>query len=327
MRPRVLLFTLAEDEAASTGGHFGVLHRVDEHDCLSFAAALRDRGHSVWFVNWRDVDLDGRTLRRAFHSNRGRYEQGVDLRRFDLAFVYKMEGFLHDQPRFFAMVEAFEQCCATVVNAPATIRSNIHKSYLFDLAAAGIPVIPSWRLSPAGGDPVGALFSDGRSAVVKPWRGERGQGVLRLDPDAGEARWRDTLRALDPAAHFVQRFEPGIRAGERSLAFLGHDFQHAVIKLPNPDDPSEFRCNESLGGKVWRHIPSEEELDFAACVLRTAESLGWPVRFSRIDLVQGEAGPLLMEAELLNPSVYANYLGRGEVFGQALADYFETLMA
>jgi len=324
MPSRTLLFTLAEDRDASTGDHFAVLHRVDEHDCLWFAAALRDRGHDVWFVNWRDVNAERGTLRRAFCSKLRRFELDVPLGRFDLAFVYKMEGFLRDPPGFFAMVEAFERCCGTVVNAPATIRGNVDKSYLLALAAAGIPVIPSWRADAA--DVIEALQSRGESAVVKPLRGERGEGIVRLDAAAGEARWRHVLASLDLSATLVQRFEPGIREGERSLVFLGHTFQHAVIKRPNPADPSEFRCNESLGGTVHAHRPTADEVHVAARVLRTAESLGWPVRFSRIDLVPGEAGPLLMEAELLNPSVYASYLGRGEAFGRALADYFETLM-
>lgn len=345
MPPRTLLFTLAEDEASSTETHFAALHRVDEHDGLSFAAALRDRGHEVWFVNWRDVVPDRRVLRRAFRSNHERFERNVALDRFDLVFVYKMEGFLADPARFFTMVEAFEQCCATVVNAPATIRSNIDKSYLFELRAAGIPVIPSWRLRPAAAtsrhEPrvvpdhethrpeaaVASLLAQGASAVVKPLRGERGTGIVRLDASAGEPRWQEVLRTLDPSAYFLQRFEPGIRDGERSLAYLGHVFQHAVLKRPNPADPAEFRCNESLGGTVHPYTPTGEELHIASRVLHTAESLGWPVRFSRIDLVPSDCGPVLMEAELLNPSVYANYLGRGDAFGRALADYFETLMA
>jgi glutathione synthase/RimK-type ligase-like ATP-grasp enzyme len=177
-----------------------------------------------------------------------------------------------------------------------------------------------------GSDPVSALLAAGNCAIVKPLRAERGQGILRLDPNEREAAWGAALAGVDPATHFVQRFEPAIRDGERSLAFLGHGFQHAVIKFPNPDDPAEFRCNESLGGRVSPYTPTRDERDFAARVLRASESLGWPVRFSRIDLLATADGPVLMEAELLNPSVYANYVGRGAEFGEALAGYFETLM-
>lgn len=350
MPARTILLTLAEDETAGNGEGFEVLHRVDEHDCLAFAAALRARGHEVWYANWRQLDPAARVLRRAYRSNRGRFEHQVDLRRFDLAFVYKMEGFLREQARFFAVVEALEHSCAAVVNAPATIRASIDKSYLFALAARGVEVIPSWRLpgpasvpsgavpgahhgggaseaSPAApADPVMALLTEGSAAVVKPLRGERGEDIHRLDPAQGAAHWRTVTGALDSATHFIQRYEPGIRNGERSLVFLGHEFQHAVIKHPRPSDPAEYRCNESLGGTVRPHVPTTRELAFAGRVLEAAEALGWPVRFSRIDLVHGAAGPVLMEAELLNPSVYANYVGRGAAFGRALAAYFESLV-
>jgi len=326
MSPRSILLTLAEDTAASTEGGFAVLHRVDEHDCLHFAAALREHGHEVYFVNWRELDLDTRTLHRAFHCNRGTWVEGLPFSHFDLAFIYKMEGFLREQARFLAMVEAFEQSCAVVVNAPATIRANIDKSYLFELAAAGIPVIRSWRLGADDATLLRDLRTAGQAAVLKPMRGERGQGILRLDPQADEDHWRDVLASVDRSQYLAQRYERSIRAGERSIAFLGHAFQHAVIKFPNPADPAEFRCNESLGGKVEPYAPTTAELDFAGRVLRACESCGWPVHFSRIDLIDSPDGLLLMEAELLNPSVFANYVGRGAAFGEALAGYFESLM-
>jgi len=99
-----------------------------------------------------------------------------------------------------------------------------------------------------------------------------------------------------------------------------------VIKYPSPKDPDEFRCNESLGGKVAPYEPSLEELAVAARVLTCCEALGWPVRLSRIDLIPSARGPLLMEAELLNPSVYANDVGRGRAFGEALANCFLALL-
>lgn len=51
------------------------------------------------------------------------------------------------------------------------------------------------------------------------------------------------------------------------------------------------------------------------------------MHFSRIDVVEVEGSPVLMEAELLNPSVYANYIGIGREFGSKLGAYFHELMA
>lgn len=339
--------TLAEDRAASTADRFGVSYRVDEHDCLAFAQALRARGADVCFVNWDDVDFEASKLRRVYHSNRGSYLHDVSCAAFDAAFLYKMEGFLREQTRFFAMVAMFEASCARVINDPATIRHNIDKHYLLELGRHGIPIIPTYRLamngSAATGGAASALTQDsgaaislaglidsahdrGESIVLKPWRGERGDAVVRLDAHAPRAAWHDVVRNIDPSFYLAQTFMPTVRAGERSLAFIGHAFQHAVIKFPNPRDPDEFRCNESLGGTVQPYRPTDDELTLAGQILRSYEALGYPVHFSRIDLIDAPQGPMLMEAELLNPSIYANYLGRGQAFSAAFADYVLTLL-
>lgn len=326
--------TLAEDSTASTAENFAVLHRADEHDCLEFARALTDRGHDVYFVNWRDIDIPAQRVDRAFVRNRGEFRKSIPCAAFDLVFIYKMEGCLHDQEQFFDMIDMFERCCRMVINAKATIRSNIDKSYLLELAASGVPVIPSYRLSTARGshspselaDIANALHAMGKSAVLKPLRAERGDGIFKLDATDGIEHWRAALSRIEPSLYLAKEYMPSVRDGERSLAYLGHEFQHAVIEYPNPKDPDEFRCNESLGGKVAPYEPSLEELAVAARVLTCCEALGWPVRFSRIDLIPSARRPLLMEAELLNPSVYANYVGRGRAFGEALANYFHALL-
>ncbi len=339
--------TLAEDRTASTADVFGVSYRVDEYDCLALAQALRARGLDVYFVNWGDVDVQASRLRRVYHSNRGVYVHDVPCAAFDAVFLYKMEGFLREQPRFFAMVAMFEASCVTVINDPATIRHNIDKHYLFELARQGIPIIPTCPLRVNGSQAKGGAASmlrhgagaaipsvglnaptheRGDSIVRKPWPGEGRDAAVPLDARAPRAAWHELARNIDPSRYLAQAFMPSVRAGERSLAFLGHTFQHAVIKFPNPRDPDEFRCNESLGGTVEPYRPTDAELALAGRILRSYEALGYPVHFSRVDLIDSPQGPLLMEAELLNPSIYANYLGRGQAFGAAFADYVCTLL-
>jgi hypothetical protein len=61
-------------------------------------------------------------------------------------------------------------------------------------------------------------------------------------------------------------------------------------------------------------------------VLKVYASLGCPVHFSRIDFIDSAHGPVLMEAELLNPAAFANYSGKGRAFGQKVADYLDRLI-
>ncbi len=310
-----ILITVAEDNEATTQSHFAVKYRVDENDCYDFARGLIALSHDVFFVNWND--LSGGRFTRMFHQNCKRFIEPVALSGMDLIFVYKMEGFYFDLPRFHRMVRLFERSGALVVNDPSTIRHNINKRYYWDLADAGLRTSPVYPIDRALRE---RLFC-GENFVLKPLLGERGFGViLAQEPaDLGKIRGRESQ-------FIAQKFMPEIRQGERSLVFLGMEFQHAVIKCPAANNAEEFRCNESLGGTVAVYEPRSDEIVYAGEILKTYESLGYPVHFSRIDLIDAQGGPTLVEAELLNPSIYANYSRRGPEFGEQIAGYFDRLI-
>jgi glutathione synthase/RimK-type ligase-like ATP-grasp enzyme len=311
-----ILITLAEERESTRPDHFAVKYKVDEYDCYDFTDALKELGHDVYFVNWDD--LRGRAFARMFHDNAKAFVSPLPLSRMHLTFVYKMEGFYFDLPRFFRMVETFAANSPLVVNNPATIRHNADKRYLWELEAKGIRVIPTRYVDASARGRLAA----GEAFVLKPIRGERGQGVhlaRRVEDLAVIAGHEDEYLAQD--------FMPDIRRGERSLVFLGFEYQLAVMKRPAADRPEEFRCNESLGGTVEVYEPTPEEIEFAVAVLRAYESLGCPVHYSRIDLIESGDGPTLMEAELINPAAFANYSCKGRQFGESLARYFDRLLA
>lgn len=286
-------------------------YSVDEHDCFHFADELELLGHRVFFANWND--LSNGAFQRLYRRNESRFVGSMSLDKFDLAFIYKMEGFLFNRERFFALVEAIEQSCAVVLNAPATIRHNIKKTYLWELAAHAV-AIPETHLI---GDDLVAKLESGKKMVLKPLHGERGFGAFLATSVA------DLQSIAGQEEHYLaQDYLPQIRDGEKSLVFLGLEYQHAVLKKPTIANPDEFRCNESLGGTVQVYIPTAAEIAFATFVLKTYQDLGYKAHFSRIDFVTTTNGPVLIEAELLNPSMYANYCGRGKAFGEALARYF-----
>jgi len=316
-----ILLTLAEEVAETTDSHFAVRFPVDENDCFDFAAGLKALGHKVYFVNWQDLEFEtaerGAHFTRLFDYGASRFVKPLELSEFALVFVYKMEGFYFDLPRFFQMIEVFEKHVQIVVNDPATIRHNIDKSYLFQLSEKNVRVGSPFTIE----DALEKRLSKDLPCVVKPLFGERGRNVFL-------AQSPKDLKQIegDEKKYIAQEFMPEIRDGEKSLAFLGFDFQHAVVKKPNRENTDEFRCNESLGGTVAIYDPSEEELQYCVDLLKTYESFGCPIHFSRIDFVTTGSGPRLVEAELLNPSIYANYSKKGPQFGKAIAKYFDELI-
>lgn len=307
--------TLAEEREATTASHFAVKYHVDEYDCFEFSLGLQALGHDVFFANWDDL-CEG-ALVRMFHDNRKTFIDPLPPAAMDLIFVYKMEGFYFDLPRFFRMVQTFADAAPLVINHPATIRHNIDKRYLWALEQKGVRIPPTHYID----ERVRERLAAGDAFVLKPVRGERGVGVMlaktAADLSAIEGREDDYL---------AQDFMPSIRDGERSLVFLGFEYQHAVLKKPPASDPREFRSNESLGGTAAVYEPRPEEVSFARQVLAAYESLGCPIHYSRIDLIQTGDGPTLIEAELINPAAFANYTQKGEQFGRRIAHYFDALL-
>lgn len=308
-----ILLTLAEEKELTRDDHFGVKLQVDDGDCYDFSDALQALGHEVFFANWDD--LDGREFTRMFHDNAKRFVAPLAPSDADLIFVYKMEGFYFDLPRFFRMLRTFAEAAPLVVNDPATIRHNIDKRYLLELEREGILVPPTQLLN----DAVRERVARGEAFVLKPISGERGKGVMLVKT----AEELSAVAGLEDE-YLAQEYIQGVRAGERSLVFLGFEYQYAFLKTPT--DPDEFRCNASQGGEAVLCEPTPAEMDLAVRTLRAYESFGCPIHYSRIDVIQSDRGPMLMEAELINPSIFARYFNRGEEFGKKLAAYFDGLL-
>ncbi len=311
----VILITMPEARERSTVEHFALRTEVDEDDGLDFASGLAELGHQVYFVDWVDFG-EGRSS-RMFSYRDQRFVPPRPVETMDLIFAYNFKNHAANLDLFFRMLHCFETVPAIVVNEPLLIRHNLDKSYYWDLERASIRVIPNYEVSTR----LRRQFEAGQRLVLKPRHGECGVGIHLVSSvkELGLVEGRES-------DYIAQHFMLEIRCGERSLVFLGREFSHAVLKMPAPGDPREFRCNESLGGTVHVYRPTTEEMDFALAVLDGYSSLGHVPHFSRVDLIDTETGPCLMEAELMNPSMFANYSGSGTRFGRAVASYLDGLL-
>ena len=314
MRKKVLM-TLAEKVEDTKENHFAVKYEVDEEDCFDFALSLYNLNYDVYFVNWND--LDDREFDRMFHYNTNAFVSPVSIDDMSLIFAYKMEGFLFpdNRDRFYRMIRIFDESPAVTVNDPRTIRWNIDKEHLFDLKGWGVKTIPTYQVRE-----VRDRIANGEKFIIKPKNGERGL-------DQRLVQKLDDLNGLieNENKYLAQEFGPSVRSGERSLIYIGDEVSHAILKTPNPDDPNEYRCNESRGGIVKKYNPTIKELNFARDLIKKV-SFHYPVNFSRIDMIDINGEPILMEAEMLNPSIFANYIGIGKRYGKNLASYFDRLI-
>jgi hydroxymethylpyrimidine pyrophosphatase-like HAD family hydrolase len=204
---------------------------------------------------------------------------------------------------YFNHARAFLDWAAAVAAATAfenpieLVRWNAHKSYLLDLEAAGVPVVPT-RLVSHVATPEQRAQALGSEAevVIKPAVSGGAQGALRVDPR--DPRAGEHLSALlESGEALVQPFLPAVQAGEVSLVYLEQEFSHAVVKVPAGGD---YRVQAHYGGTVARHEPTRAELSVAATALA---ALPEAPLYARIDMVGGDQ-PRLMEAELIEPELF-----------------------
>ncbi|KAE8762518.1 ATP-grasp domain-containing protein [Georgenia thermotolerans] len=190
---------------------------------------------------------------------------------------------------------------STLVNPVEVLGWNAHKGYLARLAAAGVPVVPTMHV-PAGTAELGAVLGrfDGE-VVLKPAVSAGAVGVLRASADApGAVEHLTGLTAAGDA--LVQPFVPAVLdRGETSLVFFGGAYSHAVSKLPAAGD---YRVQGYHGGQTRAVEPTPAELAVAARALAAGPG---EVAYARVDLVDLDGTPALMELELIEPDLFLAY--------------------
>ena len=186
----------------------------------------------------------------------------------------------------------------SLVNPADVLRWNSHKGYLAEFTAKSVPTVPT-RLVPGPSTDVADQIREvpWEEIVVKPavdggarhaWRG------LRDDPSLS----RVAERLTEHGDVVVQPFVPAIVDGERSLVFLGGRFSHAVRKVPKVGD---YRSQRHLGGHEVDHEPNSAELQVALAAMAAAPGR---LTYARVDLVDWEGAPVLIELEVIEPDLF-----------------------
>lgn len=223
--------------------------------------------------------------------------------------------YFHRAEEFLDWVDAV--AARTRLENPAPLlRWNAHKSYLLELSAAGVPIVPTVLVARAAADSErAAALGKAAEVVVKPAIGGGALGARRgLAADPAMAEHLRTLTVSGDA--LVQPLIASVPSrGEVSLIYFGGRFSHAVRKVPAAGD---FRVQPQHGGAVTPEDPTPAEVAVAETTLR---SLPGRALYARFDLVEGEDGPLLMEAELIEPFLFLSSApGAAERLARVLAD-------
>ena len=204
--------------------------------------------------------------------------------------------YIHDVDGFLAWADRAAEA-APFWNGVDLIAGNIHKRYLLDLAAAGIPVASTVLVERhAPGDLSAISAAQGwEDVIVKPAVGASSFATHRYGRDQlvdGQAHLEWLLERTDVLVQPYLRSVDG--SGERALIWIDGEFTHAVRKTPR------------FGGED-EHV--SEAIAIAPDELALGEHVLAPIAanllYARVDVARDAAGaPLVMELELIEPSLY-----------------------
>jgi hypothetical protein len=249
--------------------------------------------------------------------------------RYDLIVIRSCWDYHADLSRWLDWIDTVDEPgrrpASRLWNPATVLRWNARKTYLLDLAALDVPVVPTCWL--AGADLVSSaaltralLSTTWEDLICKPAVSAGAWGTYCLRRQTS-SRWEAVLAAALPdlarrGPVLVQPYLPQIvEGGEWSLIFFDGQLSHTVLKRPAPGD---FRVQEKHGGTTIAAVPplplvdvAHQVLDAAAQVTAQAGSATSPrVRdvapflYARVDLVESAGPPMLMELEVTEPALF-----------------------
>ena len=220
---------------------------------------------------------------------------------FDAIVVRSTWDYHRRSAEFGRWIDLLEGTGSTVWNPCGLLRWNANKRYLGDLAQRGVAVVPTEWLR-ASERPSLRTVMDARGwdeVVVTPTISATAYGTRRIrraDIDS------DTLSLDDEPAVSEMLVQPFLReietAGEWSLMFFGGRFSHSVRKRAVAGD---FRVQSEYGGTAIAEPAPSRAVAAAEAVLAAVTE---PWLYARVDGIDTRDGFLLMELEMLEPSLF-----------------------
>lgn len=235
-------------------------------------------------------------------------DPAVDWRRFDLAIVRSTWDYIDDPEAFLDVVRRIEASSCRVLNPPDALRWNIDKAYLVELAAAGVPVVPTRLASSASPEALQSWLQDGghAGAVIKPRIGGGAAGVRRVAANDLARELRHDMAAAPGGDFLVQPLvESVMDEGEYMFVCVGDTLTHVLLKRPAPGD---FRAHGIYGGSTDPVTPAGTD---ARAALEIRARLPFDPPYARLDLVRLDGRLAVMEAELVDPILYFQHAPEG----------------
>lgn len=254
--------------------------RALDEDLPPLAEALSQAGAAVSVVSWDDTS--------------------VAWSAFDLALLRSTWDYVDRLAEFLAWTER-TSAATRLRNPPQIVRWNTDKLYLRDLAAAGVPIIPS-SFARVGET---VEFPEATEWVVKPSVGAGSRGARRFAANERSAALQHANALLaEGRTVLTQPYLGSVDTlGETALMFFAGEFSHAIRKGPLLRQGAGEVEGLFAAESITPRVPGADELEVGRRAVKVIPG-GAPL-YARVDLIRDAHGtPCVLELELTEPSLF-----------------------
>lgn len=252
------------------------------YDDMTYAP-LAARGWQVSEVSWRQPD--------------------IDWNQFEVVVIRSPWDYQDAPQQFLEVLQTIEDSSAALANSLAMVNWNIDKFYLRELRDKGVPVVPTVWFDRFEREAIEAAIEEFRcdQFVLKPNISANADHTYRLNHALFAEQAETLTKVFSERPFMLQPFMKSVvDEGEYSLFYFNGHYSHTILKQPKPDD---FRVQEEHGGQLLSVRPEDELVATAQTSLKALPEI--PL-YARLDFVRNADRFEMMEAELIEPSLYFN---------------------
>lgn len=273
---------------------------VDKDTSFALMLEAYSRGHEVLYLSYRDLWIDGDTLRARVrpvklqraeppaHAELG-LTRDVDVASLD-AVLIRTDPPFNDGYLYTTHLLELVRGKTLVVNDPRGLRDANEKLYAMHFP----DVMPRTIVTHHATHVREFVRRVGGRTVIKPLDGAGGRGVMILDQ--GDLNFNAIIETVtEDGKRFamVQEFLPAVREGDKRILLLDGEPLGAILRVPRAD---EARSNIHVGGRVE---PAELSAADKAIVERVAPRLRSDgLYFVGLDVIGGR----LTEVNVTSPT-------------------------
>jgi glutathione synthase/RimK-type ligase-like ATP-grasp enzyme len=230
-------------------------------------------------------------------------KKDVDWDQYDVVIIRSTWDYQQDAEAFLDCLRKIEVSSAKLENSLKIVEWNISKKYLQELQKQGVSIVPTLWFDSFDYKTVFESFAyfSAHEVVIKPLVSAGADFTYRLTEHKLLELKTELTEVFSSREFMVQPFlKSVVEEGEYSLFYFSGDFSHAILKQPKSGD---FRVQEEHGGQLTSIQPTEPMLTTARhCLAALPED----VFYARVDLIRHNNEFVLIEIELIEPSLYFN---------------------